>query len=309
MTGYDALRDAAAVVEHNPRGQVHVTGADAKSFLQSLLSQDLAPLEAGQGAHALLLQPQGKLEAELRVLIVGPDDVWLDGEDPPAIVAALTRFKIRVDVTLSDATADRAWLSVRGPEALAAVAAACGVALPASNHAFVTVGDVLVVRADWPGNLGVDILGPIDAVEAVRARLALPVADVDAVDRLRIECGIPRQGIDMDAATIPQEALLERDAISFTKGCFLGQELVCRIDSRGHVNRLLRIVELPAPVAPGTTVTRDGTDVGTVTSVAATATGAIALATLRREVEPGATVVVASGDSPLDGLVVAVPEA
>ena len=110
----------------------------------------------------------------------------------------------------------------------------------------------------------------------------------------RVEAGVPRQGYDIDESTIAQEAFLERDAVSFTKGCFLGQELVCRIDSRGHVNRLLRRLRADAPLARGSAVVVDGKEVGTVT----TTVGAVALATIRRAVEPGSEVLVhtAAGD-------------
>jgi folate-binding protein YgfZ len=101
---------------------------------------------------------------------------------------------------------------------------------------------------------------------------------------------VPRQGFDIDETTIAQEAFLERDAVSFTKGCFLGQELVCRIDTRGHVNRLLRRLRADEPIARGATVFAEGKEAGTVTSAA----GAVALATLRRQVEPGSTVLLRS---------------
>ena len=104
----------------------------------------------------------------------------------------------------------------------------------------------------------------------------------------RVEAGSPRQGYDIDESTIAQEAFLERDAVSFTKGCFLGQELVCRIDSRGNVTRLLRRLRSDAPLARGAEVVADGKGVGTVTSVA----GNVALATIRRVIEPGTDVVV-----------------
>ncbi len=97
----------------------------------------------------------------------------------------------------------------------------------------------------------------------------------DEYEAMRIEAGVPRQGLDIDETTIAQEAFLERDAVSFTKGCFLGQELVCRIDTRGHVNRLLRRLVADAPLARGATVVADGKEVGTVTS----AVGGVALAT------------------------------
>ena len=135
------------------------------------------------------------------------------------------------------------------------------------------------------------------------ARTALAergVAEIDAVayEAWRIEAGVPRQGYDIDESTIAQEAYLDRDAVSFTKGCFVGQELVCRIDTRGHVNRLLRRLRADVPMAQGAGVEVDGKAVGTVTSAA----GQVALALLRREVEPTSTVLVGSVTARVESL-------
>ena len=110
----------------------------------------------------------------------------------------------------------------------------------------------IAVRVDWEDAPGIEILGEPAAIDAVVAELvsagAGEISD-DAYEAMRIEAGVPRQGFDIDETTIAQEAFLERDAVSFTKGCFLGQELVCRIDTRGHVNRLLRRLRADAPIA------------------------------------------------------------
>src|SRR5207247_8329473 len=124
---------------------------------------------------------------------------------------------------------------------------------------------------------------------ALAASLDVPMLDEAGYERARIEAGVPRQGFDIDDRTIPQEAGLEVDAVSFTKGCFVGQELVCRIDTRGHVNRQLRRLRATAgDLVRSAAVTLDGKAVGEVTSSA----GEVALAMLRHEVEPGAAVVV-----------------
>ena len=134
---------------------------------------------------------------------------------------------------------------------------------------------------------GVDVLGDEATVAATSAALSVPLVDAVAYERARIEAGVPRQGADLDERTIPQEAFLDEHAVSFTKGCFVGQELVCRIDSRGHVNRLLRRLRAEDDMASGTTLTAtDGKTDGEITSSA----GDVALAMVRREVEPGAEV-------------------
>jgi tRNA-modifying protein YgfZ len=146
----------------------------------------------------------------------------------------------------------------------------------------------------WGNEPGAELIGTPDAIDAALRTLVEQGAsevDADAYEALRIEAGVPRQGYDIDESTIAQEAYLDRDAVSFTKGCFVGQELVCRIDTRGHVNRQLRRLRADAPVARGAPVEVDGKPVGTVTSSA----GTVALAMLRREVAAGSLVLVRAG--------------
>jgi folate-binding protein YgfZ len=301
---YEWLRADAAVVDLGDRGSVRVTGPDARSFLDSLASQDLTVLADGDGAHSLLLQPQGKLTADFRVLQIGAEELWLDADvGVGALLAAgLKRFKIRVKVEVVDVTAEHGRITVKGPNAAARVAGALGVEVPERQHAHVGWKGARVVRADWPSLPGVDVLGPRADVGAAWDALltaGVPRAGELALEALRVEAGIPRQGYELDESTIPQEAYLERDAVSFTKGCFLGQELVCRIDTRGHVNRLLRGVVVEGECEPdvGAEIYAGEKAVGRVTSVARSPRlGIIALALLRREVEPPAALTVVVDD-------------
>jgi folate-binding protein YgfZ len=164
-----------------------------------------------------------------------------------------------------------------------------------------------MVRADWPGGwAGIDVVGPVEALGGVWDALveagATP-AGTGAFEAARVAAGVPRQGVDIDERTIPQEAFLERDAVSFTKGCFLGQELVCRIDTRGHVNRYLRgFVMAPGDGGdaegndttppPGAGIVLGDKEVGTLTTVARSAGRTRALGYLRREVDVPAEVMV-----------------
>ena len=261
------------------RDVVAVWGPDATTFLQSLLSQDLDPVAVGGTAHALLLEPKGKLVVDLRAAHVHDDEWWCVCEAGfgPVLAQGLKRFRIRVKVDIEDRSADVRAIALRGRDAIELHAS---VLQPAGS---------IAVRVDWGDAPGIEILGEPPAIDAVFDELvragALEIGD-DAYEAMRIEAGVPRQGYDIDETTIAQEAFLERDAVSFTKGCFLGQELVCRIDTRGHVNRLLRRLRADAPLERGATVVSDGKGVGTVT----TAVGNVALATLRRPVEPGSTV-------------------
>src|SRR2546423_5621553 len=239
----EALRTAAGVVDPSERGAVLVTGPDAWSYLQSLVSADLDTVGDGDGVHSLLLTPQGKLDVDFRLLRVG-DEAWLDcdtgfGEQ---LAASLNRFRIRVKCDVSDRTGSWGSLAVRGPGAVD-VASVLDLEVPAAPHAHVAFDDAVVVRAPWPAGDGFDVIGPPSTVATAADRLTaagVAASSSDAYEALRIEVGVPRQGYELDEKTIPQEAFLERDAVSFTKGCFLGQELVCRIDTRGRVNRYLR---------------------------------------------------------------------
>jgi tRNA-modifying protein YgfZ len=265
----------STVVARIERDLVVVSGPDATSFLQSLVSQDLDPVAVGDAVHALLLEPRGKLVADLRAARLADDEWWCVCEPGVGAVlaAGLTRFRIRVKVDIEDRSSSVAALSVRGPDA----------------HTLTTDLAVTAVAVDWPDDPGVELIGSPDAIDTARGTIVERGAveiDRDAYEMRRIEAGAPRQGYDIDESTIAQEAYLDRDAVSFTKGCFVGQELVCRIDTRGHVNRLLRRLRADTAIPRGATVEVDGKAVGTVTS----AVGPVALAMLRREVEPASAV-------------------
>jgi folate-binding protein YgfZ len=291
-----ALHETAGVIDRSDRGAVLVTGPDAWSYLQSLVSADLDAVGDGEGVHSLLLTPQGKLDVDFRLLRVG-DEAWLDC-DPgfgEQLAASLNRFRIRVDCAVTDRSGSWGSLAVRGPNAVDAVGA-LGVEVPGAPHAHVGWEDAVVVRVPWPGGDGFDVVGP-PATEAKASELVaaagVPVVSAAAYESVRIELGIPRQGFELDEKTIPQEAFLELDAVSFTKGCFLGQELVCRIDTRGRVNRYLRRLTAIDDGRPprGSEIVSGDKVVGTVTSaIDAPELPAAALGYVRHEVEPPAEV-------------------
>jgi folate-binding protein YgfZ len=275
---YRAFRESAGAVEL-PRDFVRAAGPDVTPFLQGQLSQEVAGLAVGASTWALLLQPQGKVTAFLRVLRVGEEEFVLetDAGFAPAVIERLNRFKLRVKCDLDPLV----WrcVAVRGPKA----------------HELVEGG----VVADWPGLPGVDLVG-----EAPAAPAGVAMCGMDAYEAVRIEAGIPVMGRELDEGTIPAEAGVVDMSVSFTKGCYTGQELVARIDSRGgNVPRRLRglvLAEGPAPV--GARVAVDGKEMGALTSVAfSPGLGAtVALAYVRRAVEPPAEVTVEweGGSSP-----------
>jgi hypothetical protein len=266
--------------DRSPWGLVVVSGSDATSFLQAIVSQDLDPVDDGETVASLLLHPQGKLDVAFRATkhADGRDrgDVWWLDTDPdfgPHLAEALARYRIRVKVEIEDRTAATGLVTVL-----------------ASSPPDVSAVDCITV----PGPLGLDVVGPIDKVRALLTQF--PAGTAEELEALRIEAGVPKLGVDVDDSTIPQEAHLEVDAVSFTKGCFIGQELVCRIDSRGHVNRFLRRLSVPGTRVPpsGAEVARDDKVVGAVTSAIAVPgeDRVVALAMVRREVEPPAAVAV-----------------
>lgn len=325
---YVALNETVAMVDRSGRGAVIVTGPDALRFLQDLVSQDIAELGDGEGVHALLLQPQGKLDVDLRLLRVTGEEFRLDCEVGMGehLAASLQRFCIRVKVQIEDRTGAEGCVMLRGPETVGHVETIFGVVIPETQHHQVLADNGLrVVRANWPGPesplMGVDLLGSHDALttawKALRASGVRP-AGLDAYETARISAGVPRQGRDIDERTIPQEAFLDRDAVSFTKGCFLGQELVCRIDTRGHVNRYLRLLRLDTAAdtdaavraTVGAEIVADGKIVGQVTSMARISTaprGFVALGYVRREVQPPTEVTVNTPAGAIPATVEALP--
>jgi tRNA-modifying protein YgfZ len=260
------------------RDVVRVAGPDAITYLQGQLSHDVTDLAPGEVGWTFVLQPMGKVDAWARLVRTADDEVVLDvdGGHGDALVARLRRFLLRTKADVDPL--DWRVVALRGPGAEAAARDAAA---------------DLRVPAEWPGVEGFDLVGP-----TVELPAGVPVAGLDAYEALRIRSGIPAMGAELTDATIPAEVgqRVIDASVSFTKGCFTGQELVARIESRGgHVPRHLRGVVLPgaAPPAPGTAVTVDGSEVGTVTSSApAPGAGAVALAFVKRAVEPPAEAIV-----------------
>lgn len=246
------------------RDVVMVEGPDALTYLHSQLSQDLQPLEVGQAVLSLVLDPTGKVVSLVRVLRSGDHAYVLDVDagSGDALVERLARFKIRVKADITPVE----WrcLAVRGPGAATAVPARAG---------------AVTLPAWWGDGSGVDVLGPDpEPPPGVRAGSA------DELESARVAAGWPAMGAEITDQTIPAElGDIARMAVSFTKGCYPGQELVERMDSRGSTApRTLR--RLPAGGASaGAALTVDGSEVGRVTSVA----GEWALALVKRGVELG----------------------
>lgn len=300
---YRAVHDTAGIIDVSFRVRVDVSGEDRVSFLQGMVSNDVESLQPGQGCPATLLTAQGRIVADLRVYALENSFLLdLDARIKDKTVAALERFIIADDVELKDLSQNQTTLAVQGPLASQLLAAA-GVSLSltdACQHVETRLAEaaVRIVRVSETGPGGYELLVSQAQAEAVWQTLveagqplgACPVG-LSALNMLRIEAGIPWYGLDMDEDRIVLEVGLDH-AISFDKGCYLGQEVVERASARGRVNRKLSglLVQGAVPPQRGDKLFHDTKEVGWITStVISPRLGCpIALGYVRREhLEPG----------------------
>jgi folate-binding protein YgfZ len=277
-------------------------GSDAVEYLHGQVTNDIEGLEPGRGCYAALLNPKGRILADMRILLRGPDEIWLDTEETALGVlnSKLDMYRIGRTVDVVDRTSERGILSLVGPQSRVLV----GGDPPHEEHAFTDVEVEGLPAVGVATDNGMDLLADAGAIADLQAALiargAIPVAE-DAVEILRIESGRPRHGLDMSDEHLPGEVGLEERAISFTKGCYVGQEPVARMHYKGHPNRHLRGLRLTDPAGPGDVLTFGGKEVGKVTSARVSPTfGPIALALVRREVDPGSSVAVGDGERPAE---------
>lgn len=306
---YRQLREECGLLDRSERGKLLVTGPEAADYLQGQLTNDVEAIEPGDGAYAALLDRKGHMQGDMRVLRPGEGpDLLLDTE-PEALEAVrkhLGMYKIGREVDVVDVTTERALLSLIGPRAVEIAGSA---ALPENACDEVTIAGTDVLAVGTPD--GIDLIFDAEARDRVAdALLAAGAAEVspEAVEILRIEAGRPRFGAEMGTETMPAEAGIVEQAVSFTKGCYIGQETVARLHYKGKPNRHLRGLKLSgaAGAQPGDPVLLGEKEVGRLGSTGVSPTfGAIGLAILRREAEPGATVAV--GEDGVTAEVVALP--
>jgi hypothetical protein len=274
MISADALhaaRTAWAVGPVEAPAVLRATGKDAKDYLHRVTTQVVNGLAPGASAYAAVLNAKGHLLADAHLLV--EEDAVLLVMDPRGAAEArphLERFVIMDDVTFEDVSSAFRVLPVLGPEAAARLGARAG------------TGRIADGRRGAPA---VDLLRPPAEAEALRAAIVAEGAvslDADAMEALRILGGFARYGADVDPSRLPMEAGLTRAAISFTKGCYTGQEVVLRATARGHLQRGLVQLALPPGAGPGTPLLAGGQEVGVVTSAAETPEGRIGLGYLRR---------------------------
>ncbi len=342
---YAALTERCGLVDRSERGKLALTGSGAVEFLNGQITNELVGLKPGEGRYAAFLTHKGKMLGDLRILAVGadtdtePSELLLDTERVAlqALFDMIRRFKVGFEVELHKRTLESSLLSLIGPSA--SEAAARAFSLPPSgtrglgpseegvgscsagvsyaraggvperehDHLLVSLGDTPVRLIDT--DLGIDVLFEAAKLGTVRGALeAAGAADASeaAAEIVRVESGRPRYGIDLDDTTIPQEAGLNERAVSFTKGCYVGQETVARLYYKGKPNRHLRGLRLSEAVDPGAPLMLGERRIGSIgSSVLSPGFGPIGLALLRREAEPGATVAV--GDTGATAVVVELP--
>jgi folate-binding protein YgfZ len=295
---YRAMVEGCAVVDRSERGKLALSGPEAKDFLHGQVTNDVERLAPGDGCYAAFLTHKGKMLGDLRILDTG-DELLLDCERVALqeLFNMIRRFKLGRDVELHKRTLERGLLSLIGPDARR-IAGAAGLPETEHAHAEARIGGATVrlIATD----LGIDVLCAADDTEPVGAALiaagAVPATEAAAEVR-RVETGRPRYGVDLGDGVIPQEAGLNERAVSFEKGCYVGQETVARLHFRGKPNRHLRGLRLSGPAEPGDTLRLGEKEVGRLASVVESPRfGTIALAIVRRQAQPGDTVAVGDRD-------------
>ena len=324
---YRALRNGFGLMDLSHRGLIRVRGRDSQRFLNAMLSNNTADLHPGQGCYATFLNPKGHMVTD--VVVYAEEESYLlevESHVVSTFLEAIDFFVISEDVTFADERGELAGLGVQGRQAPDVLVSATGQetlrVLSPYGHQFCRIAnhDVWVANRSYTREPGYLLLvEPAAAAPVWTAMLELGQGEelqgcavgLQALDTLRIESGKPRFGVDMTEATIPVEANL-LEAISYTKGCYVGQEVIARIDARGHVNRqltglLLGEVELPAA---GAKLFSPDREVGWITSAAQSPAvqQTIALAYVRREfLEPGTALQVRTDTGDIPATVTTLP--
>ena len=313
---YHALRHGAVIVDRSDHGRGVAEGAKVRSTLTGLVTNDVTALEPGQGQHAVALTAKGKVIADLRIFALAPDRLWFDIA-PRASLGWWEMVKKYVNPRLarvSDESAEWRHFTVAGPEARRVVAEVTGMsaelleAVPPEGIREMTLPrPLLIARTPEIGVEAWDLWVGTANADALRQRAIVAGAQpggLVAWEIARVENGRPEFGLDMTEDTIPQEANLDDwHAISYTKGCYTGQETVARVHFRGHVNKHLRGLRFDSaqPLPPSAQLfDAEGKLVGDVRStVLSPRLGPIALGMVRREIAPG-TVLVARADGGIE---------
>ena len=271
-TAYQDLRNEAAWIDLSGRGKIRATGEDRARLLHAMTTNHVQQLVTGQGCYAFFLSAQGRILSDVNIFCL-PEYFLLDTqpETRQKVFDHLDKFIIADDVTLEDVTESLATVNLEGPES-DEVLVSLNAPIPASPWGIEPWGNRWIAQVNSTGSEGFSIFTPTDEKSDLIAQLesaGAVEADAESADVVRLEHGKPRYGLDITEAHIPQETQ-QMHALHFSKGCYLGQEIVERVRSRGHVNKMLAALEIEGEEEPvtGTKVQSAGKDVGEITSAA-----------------------------------------
>lgn len=299
---YNALHETAGVLDLSDRGRICLTGDDRVRFLHGQVTNDIKKLSPGDGCYAALVTAKGRMESDLNIYCL-QDELLLDFEPglTEKVTARLEKYIVADDVQVVDVAPMFGLLSIQGPQAKEVIEKLGWFsAIPAKpfEHTKVErdgIGEVYLMNHARLGTIGFDLYIPSNALESVKTELAKAAANVSgtlshqqAFEIVRIEAGIPRFGVDMDENNFPQECGIESSAVSYSKGCYIGQEVLNRIHTMGHVNRELRrlrfATDLKSLPKRRDKLMVEGKEVGYVTSaVASPRQGNIGLGYIRQQ--------------------------
>ena len=269
MNGYKALRESAAWIDLSARGKICVNGDDRARLLHAITTNHIQQLTPGTGCYVFFLNAQGRVLADANILC-REDHLLIDTEPEvrERIYAHLDHYIIADDVTLEDTTARTATLAVEGPQS-AEVLARIGAPVPEADYAFAPWGSRLVARLSSTGSPGFFVFAPVDEQPALIAQLGIEQADAEAARIVRLEHGKPRYGEDITDRSLAQETN-QSHALHFSKGCYLGQEIVERVRARAQLHRELIPLDIDGTTAPapGTKLTTQGNAAAEITSAA-----------------------------------------
>ncbi len=303
LAEHAALRETAGVLDFSFRSRLCLIGADRARFLHGQVTNDVKKLRAGEGCYAAITTAKGKMESDLNIFALA-DELLLDFEPGLAekISQRLEKFIVADDVQIVDAAPHYGLMSVQGPKAEMIVRALnLFTEFPAKQFASVkisdaTLGEIYLANNPRLGTSGFDLFVPNNSLGAVADKLVAAAKQVggravgwQAFETARIEAGIPRFGADMDETNIPLECGIENRAVTYTKGCYIGQEVINRIHSVGHVNREVRGLRLADDLKTlpqrGDKLFSAGKEVGHITSAVKSPSlnAGIALGYVRRE--------------------------
>ena len=323
---YRYLRKAAGVIDRSARSRVCLTGADRQRFLNGQVTNSVKDLNTGQGCYAALVTAKGKLQSDLFIYCLR-DELLLDFEPglTRAVIERLEKYVIADDVQVVDVGELYGMLTVQGPRS-AEVIRAVGMEAPSASLSWTSAarensGEIYCMNNARGAMAGFDVFVPVASLGAMRPQLAEAAVKVDggassdnALDIVRIEAGIPKFGVDMDETNLASEAGIDARAISYTKGCYIGQEVISRIRAFGQVAKSLRGLRLtpepPRLPLKGEKLFRDGKEAGYVTSSCRSPAlqANIALGYVRREHNGvGTELALGGADSPLKASVCDLP--